>query len=69
MVSALKTGSYEDQRVISESEAARYCCLSLVHFRRLRREQLGPRYVRITQRRIGYRFRDLADWIEQRLCG
>lgn len=68
MATTLKAESYEDRRVISESEAARYCCLSLVHFRRLRRERQGPQYVRITQRRVGYRMRDLADWIDQRLC-
>lgn len=69
MTNALKTGSYEDQRMISEGEAAEYCCLSLVHFRRLRRERQGPQYVRITQRRVGYRLKDLADRIDQRLCG
>lgn len=68
MTNTLKTGSYEDRRVISECEAAKYCCLSVVHFRRLRRERQGPQYVRITQRRIGYRLKDLADWIDQRLC-
>ena len=68
MASALKTASYEDRRVISEREAADFCCLSLVHFRRLRREHQGPQYVRITQRRIGYRLKDLTDWIDSRLC-
>jgi predicted DNA-binding transcriptional regulator AlpA len=68
MPSAQKSDSFEDRRVISEAEAARYGCLSLVHFRRLRRERQGPQYVRITDRRIGYRRKDLTDWIEQRLC-
>ncbi|MEM8950136.1 MAG: DNA-binding protein [Pseudomonadota bacterium] len=58
----------EELRVISEKEAADYCSLSLVHFRRLRHHRKGPRYVQLTERRFGYRFKDLADWIEQRVC-
>lgn len=68
MATTLKSESYEDRRVISESEAAKYCCLSLAHFRRLRRERQGPQYVRLTERRIGYRMRGLTDWIDQHLC-
>ena len=57
----------EELRVISEREAATYCCLSLVHFRRLRHHRKGPKYVQLTERRVGYRFKDLTDWIEDRL--
>ena len=57
----------EELRVISEKDAAAYCCLSLVHFRRLRHHRQGPKYVQLTERRVGYRFKDLTDWIEQRL--
>ena len=57
----------ERLRVISEREAASYCCLSLVHFRRLRRIREGLKYVQLTVRRVGYRIQDLADWVEQRL--
>ena len=56
-----------EYRVISEAHAADYCDLSLVHFRRLRREKRGPRYVRLSQRRIGYRFVDVLTWLEERL--
>ena len=68
VTNATELSSHHDLRVISESEAAKFCCLSLVHFRRLRRNREGPVFVRLTQRRVGYRFHDLAKWIENRLC-
>ena len=55
-------------RVVSEAEAAAYCSLSLIHFRRLRREQKGPRHIRLGTRRVGYRVRDLLSWLEERTC-
>ena len=58
----------QDHRIVRESEAAAYCGLSLVHFRRLRREQKGPRHVRLSMRRIGYRVRDLLSWLNERVC-
>lgn len=67
METPLNAPSFEERRVISESEAAKFCCLSLVHFRRLRRQRLGPVHVRLTERRIGYRLADITAWIEQRL--
>ncbi len=57
-----------DFRVLSEADAAAYCGLSLVHFRRMRRGQKGPKYVQLTAKRVGYRFRDLLVWIEERIC-
>lgn len=56
-----------DYRVLSEADAAAYCGLSLVHFRRMRRDQKGPKYVRLTEKRVGYRFRDLLVWLEERV--
>lgn len=58
----------EEIRVLSEADAAAYCNLSLVHFRRLSRDQKEPRHVRLTEKRIGYRFKDLLEWIEERVC-
>lgn len=55
----------EDYRVLSEPDAAAYCGLSLVHFRPKRRDQKRPKYVRLTEKRIGYRFKDLLAWIEE----
>jgi len=61
-------GPPAELRVITESEAASYCSLSLVHFRRLRRQQIGPKHVQLGIRRIGYRVRDLLDWLDNRVC-
>jgi predicted DNA-binding transcriptional regulator AlpA len=58
----------KDHRVISEPDAAAYCGLSLVHFRRLRREERGPKHVRLTEKRIGYRLKDVLAWIDERIC-
>ncbi len=55
-----------DLRVVSESDAAAYCGLSLVHFRRLRRSRQGPKHIRLSVRRIGYRIRDLLHWLDER---
>lgn len=57
-----------DYRVLNEADAAAYCGLSLVHFRRMRRDQKGPKYVQLTEKRVGYRFKDLLIWIEERVC-
>ena len=58
---------YQDHRVVSEAEAAAYCNYSLPHFRRMRRESRGPRYVQLGERRVGYRLCDLKAWVDARL--
>ena len=55
-----------EHRVITETEAARYCGLSVVHFRRLRKNENGPRFVQLGVRRIGYRIGDLVSWLDDR---
>jgi predicted DNA-binding transcriptional regulator AlpA len=57
----------EHHRVISETLAAEFAGVSLVHFRRLRRQNKGPRFVRLGERRLGYRLGDVVDWIDERL--
>jgi len=52
---------------ISEREAARYLGLSEPTLRRHRREGTGPRYVRLSANRLGYRPADLDAWLESRL--
>ena len=59
--------SVEHRRVISEARAAELAGVSLVHFRRLRRQRKGPRFVRLGERRLGYRLGDVFDWIDERL--
>jgi predicted DNA-binding transcriptional regulator AlpA len=58
-----------EHRVITETEAARYCGLSVVHFRRLRKNEQGPRFVQLGVRRIGYRVGDLLAWLDLRSSG
>lgn len=55
-----------EHRVVTESQAAQYCGLSVVHFRRLRKNETGPRFVQLGVRRIGYRIGDLLTWLEDR---
>ena len=55
------------RRVISEAQAAEIAGVSPVHFRRLRRQRKGPRFVRLGERRLGYRLGDVFDWIDERL--
>jgi predicted DNA-binding transcriptional regulator AlpA len=57
----------ERRRVIVKAAAADLAALSLPHFRRLRRANQGPRFVRLGERRIGYRVGDVLDWIDARL--
>jgi len=57
----------ESHRVISETIAADLVGVSLVHFRRLRRQSKGPRFVRLGERRLGYRLGDVVDWIDEHL--
>ena len=66
-MTALETINFPpEQRVISESQAAHCCGLSVVHFRRLRKNQTGPRFVQLGVRRIGYRVGDLLSWLDDR---
>ena len=58
-----------EHRVITETDAARYCGLSVVHFRRLRKNDQGPRFVQLGVRRIGYRVGDLLSWLDDRSSG
>lgn len=57
----------EHRRVISEAWAAELAGVSPVHFRRLRRQGKGPRFVRLGERRLGYRLSDVVAWIDGRL--
>jgi predicted DNA-binding transcriptional regulator AlpA len=53
-------------RVLTERDAAAFTSLSLPYFRRLRREGHGPRFLRLGERRLGYRVSDLKAWLETR---
>ena len=53
-----------DDRVITLNEAAQVSCLSIATLRRRLAEGAGPRIVRMSERRVGVRVRDLRAWIE-----
>jgi len=54
-------------KVMPEPRAAELVGMSLVHMRRIRKKGTGPRFVQLGERRIGYRLKDVLDWIEVRL--
>lgn len=69
MTSTTTSADLDAGRVLPEIEAARRCGLSAVHFARLRKEGIGPRFVQLGIRRVGYRLGDIDAWIEARLQG
>lgn len=52
--------------VLSEPEASRALGMSPTQLRRLRLAGKGPRAIRISDRRIGYRLCDLQEWVSAR---
>ena len=51
-------------RVISENEAAAILGLSYCTLRRMRLDDIGPPFVRLGARRIGYRLSSLDAWLD-----
>jgi excisionase family DNA binding protein len=56
----------EDNRLLNSHEAARLLGLSLSHFRRLYRAGRIAKPVRIGERKVAFRQKDLLDAIERR---
>jgi predicted DNA-binding transcriptional regulator AlpA len=56
-------------QVISEGEAARLLGVSPATLRRHRLADIGPRYVKLGVRRIGYRQGAIREWVNQRERG
>ena len=50
-------------RVLSTSEAAEFCKLSVPHWRRLYRLRRAPQPMRLGTRKLGWRIGDLIDWL------
>ncbi len=57
------------RRVVREPEAASYCGLSAITFRRLRKAGTGPRAIALGTRTWGYRLLELDRWLESRATG
>lgn len=56
-------------RVVSEVVAAEYIGLSTDTLKRACARGEGPRRIKLSTRRIGYRLRDLDAWLDQRVIG
>lgn len=54
------------QRVVDEKTAAEFLGLAAITLERARKAGTGPRHVRLSERRIGYRVCDLTAWLETR---
>jgi predicted DNA-binding transcriptional regulator AlpA len=51
-------------RVLATPDAAAYCGSSASTFEKLRLSGGGPRFIRITPKRVGYRIEDLDAWLD-----
>lgn len=56
-------------QVVGEREAAAIVGLSYATLRRMRLDDIGPRYVQLGVKRIGYRQGDLAEWLDRQARG
>jgi predicted DNA-binding transcriptional regulator AlpA len=56
-----------DERVITEREAAAACGIHISTLRRAVAAGKGPAIVRLSERRIGYRIRDLRAWLDTKV--
>jgi len=55
-----------DDRVVSLPETARAAGISIATLRRRIADGSGPRLVRVSERRVGVRIRDLKAWLDAR---
>jgi predicted DNA-binding transcriptional regulator AlpA len=53
-----------DERVINDKEAAQACGISVATLRRAVAAGKGPPLIRLSERRIAYRIRDLRAWLD-----
>ncbi|MES0119395.1 DNA-binding protein [Mesorhizobium sp. C277A] len=54
--------------VVTEKILSKWLGISLPSLQRLRSNGNGPRFVRLSERRIGYRRKDVELWLEARTC-
>lgn len=58
--------SLNDLRVLTAAEASELLTVSAPVMERWRRAGTGPRFIRLTVRRVGYRIADLRAWMADR---
>lgn len=54
--------------LLTEKGLSRWLGISLPSLQRLRANGNGPRFVRLSERRIAYRRTDVEDWLDARTC-
>jgi len=52
--------------VLTEKQAAKYLGLAPITLKRMRKDGRGPRFVRLTTKRLGYRKASLDEWATER---
>lgn len=55
-----------DLRVLTAASASKLLTISIPVMERWRREGTGPRFIRLSARRVGYRIADLRAWMAER---
>lgn len=63
------TPDVSDLRVLTAAEASALLTVSLPVMERMRARGTGPRFIRLSARRVGYRVADLRTWIEAQAEG
>ena len=59
----------DDHQVVTELDAAKLCGISTYTLRRRVKAGDGPKRLRLSAHRVGYRLRDLHDWLEAQTEG
>ena len=60
---------YARNRVLDSTQAATFLGLSVCHFRRQYRAGKVPKPIKITTRKLGWRFGELSDFVASRSSG
>lgn len=58
--------SHDHLAIVTETEAAKILKVAVMTVRRMRWAGTGPRYVKLSERRIGYRVADINAWLDAR---
>jgi len=56
-----------DERVLNEREASKFCGFSTSTLRRRIDGGTGPKILRLSSKRIGFRVRDLKAWLDEQV--
>ena len=65
----MSDASLNEMRVLTAAEASELLTVSVPVMERWRRAGTGPRFIRLSVRRVGYRVSDLGAWMTERAEG